>query len=546
MLSLYDSYVYSQYRIKALKAENDAFKSGEKYLRMQEQHRKDIALYERKLAEARKEIANSHKETVTVRNIWMDIVEELDVLHEKDTATIKAQAETIRNQKAELYAVLVALEEEKEKNRKLQAQLNRDYSNSSKPSSMSPNHNKITNNREKTDRKPGGQPGHKGYGRKRRTPDRVITIPPTEELLNENKYRPTGETVRKQVVSLRISVETTEYETTEYIEIATGKKVHAPFPEGVVDDVNYDGSISAFAFLLNNECNVSIDKVRRFLADLTDGDLTVSKGMINGLSKKFSCKTETERKEMFNRLLASPVMHTDATNARMNGSSRQVFVCADPASENTLFFAREHKGHKGIENTPVELYSGTLVHDHDKTFYNYGSDHQECLEHILRYLLDSIQNEPDLLWNKQMRSLVQEMIHYRNGIPLDASPDEADVAAYEKRYDEILNLAQNEYEDVPPSDYYPDGYNLFLRLREYRHNHLLFLHNMDVPSTNNLSERLLRGYKRKQKQVMTFRSDESLQYLCDCLGMLTSLRHKDVNMYHEVSDIFNRFLPALT
>ena len=64
-------------------------------------------------------------------------------------------------------------EEEKEKNRKLQAQLNRDYSNSSKPSSMSPNHNKITNNREKTDRKPGGQSGHKGYGRKRRTPDRV-------------------------------------------------------------------------------------------------------------------------------------------------------------------------------------------------------------------------------------------------------------------------------------------------------------------------------------------------------------------------------------
>lgn len=546
MSSLYDYYTYLQYKVKVLKAENEAFKSGEKYLQMQEQRRKDIAFYERKLAELRKELADAHKETVTSRNIWMEIVEELEALHEKDIAIIKSQAEIIRNEKAEKYAALAALEEEREKNRKLQAQLNRDYSNSSKPSSMSPNHSKITNNREKTDRKPGGQPGHKGHGRKHRTPDKIVSIPPTEELLDESKYRPTGKTVRKQVVSLRITVETVEYETSEYIEIATGKKVHATFPEGVVDDVNYDGSILAFAFLLNNECNVSIDKVRRFLADLTGGDLTISKGMINGLSKKFSCKTAADRKEMFNRLLASPVMHTDATNARMNGSSRHVFVCADPSSENVLFFARQHKGHKGVENTPVELYSGTLVHDHDKTFYHYGNDHQECLEHVLRYLLDSIQNEPERSWNKQMRPLIQEMIHYRNGLAPDSSPVDADIAAFEKRYDKILDLAQSEYEDIPASDYFPDGYNLFLRLREYRHNHLLFLHDINVPTTNNLSERLLRGYKRKQKQVMSFRSDERLQFLCDCLGMLNSLRNRNSNMYQEVADIFNRSLPALT
>ena len=546
MPSLYDYYTYLQYKVKALKAENDAFKSGEKYLQMQEQRRKDIAYYERKLAELRRDLADAHKETITSRNIWIEIVEELEALRAKDRELIRSQAEMIRHEKAEKYAALVALAEEREKNRKLQAQLNRDYSNSSKPSSMSPNHKKISNNREKTDRKPGGQPGHKGHRRQHRVPDRIILVPPTEELLDESKFRPTGKTVRKQVVSLKVTVETTEYEAAEYIEIATGKKVHAPFPEGVIDDVNYDGSIPAFAFLLNNECNVSIDKVRRFLSDLTGGDLNISKGMINGLSKKFAGKTASERKEMFNCLLASPVMHTDATNARMNGSSRQVFVCADPASENVLFFSREHKGHKGIEDTPIELYSGTLVHDHDKTFYKYGGDHQECLEHVLRYLLDSIQNEPERSWNKQMRPLIQEMIHYRNNLPPGSSPSEEMVLSFEKRYDEILDLAQSEYEDIPPSDYYPDGYNLFLRLREYRHNHILFLHDMDVPATNNLSERLLRGYKRKQKQVMTFRSDENLQHLCDCLGMLSSLRRKDTNMFHEIADIFNRHLPALT
>ena len=546
MSPIYEYYAFLQYKVKALKAENEAFRSGKKYQQMQEQRRKDIAFYERKLAELKRELAAAHRETVTSRNIWMEIVEELEVRHEKDTATIKSQAEIIRNEKAEKYAALVKLEEEREKNRKLQAQLNRDYSNSSKPSSMSPNHKKIINNREKTGRNAGGQPGHEGHRRKRRTPNRIVSIPATEELLDERKYRPTGKKVRKQVVSLKITVETVEYETSEYVEIATGKKVHAPFPEGVVDDVNYDGSVSSIAFLLNNECNVSIDKVRRFLSDLTGGELEISKGMINGLAKKFSCKTESERKEMFNRLLAGPVMHTDATNARMNGLQRQVFVCADPSSQNPLFFAREHKGHKGIEDTPVELYSGILVHDHDRTFYSYGSDHQECLEHVLRYLLDSMQNEPNLSWSKQMRSLIQEMIHYRNSISPGSYPLQTSIIEFEKRYDEILALAQREYEDVPPSDYYPDGYNLFLRLREYRHNHLLFLHNMNIPTTNNLSERLLRGYKRKQKQVMTFRSDKSLQYLCDSLGMLSSLRQKDTNMYHEITEIFNRYSPALS
>lgn len=48
------------------------------------------------------------------------------------------------------------------------------------------------------------------------------------------------------------------------------------------------------------------------------------------------------------------------------------------------------------------------------TFYNYGTNHQECLAHVLRYLKNSMENEADSVWNIQMYSLMQEMIHYRN------------------------------------------------------------------------------------------------------------------------------------
>lgn len=82
----------------------------------------------------------------------------------------------------ELYQVKIQLEEEQGKNQKLIAQINRDYENSSVPSSMKPNHKKISNSREKTDRKPGGQPGHTGHKRKKLTPTNRIHIPPPKNI----------------------------------------------------------------------------------------------------------------------------------------------------------------------------------------------------------------------------------------------------------------------------------------------------------------------------------------------------------------------------
>ena len=121
-------------------------------------------------------------------------------------------------------------------------------------------------------------------------------------------------------------------------------------------------------------------------------------------------------------MLLSPVMHTDCTNARENGKSCQVYVCATPDGK-ALYFAREKKGHEGVKGTVAEDYQGILVHDHDITFYNYGADHQECLAHVLRYLKASIENEPDRTWNKKMHALVQEMVHFRNGCRQPHGPD---------------------------------------------------------------------------------------------------------------------------
>lgn len=60
----------------------------------------------------------------------------------------------------------------------------------------------------------------------------------------------------------------------------------------------------------------------------------------------------------------------------------------------------------------------------------------------------------------------------------------------------------------------------YLQMQEYKTEHLLFLHDMRVPTTNNTSERCLRDYKRKQTFAMTFRSLESIEELCHSKGVL--------------------------
>ncbi len=79
--------------------------------------------------------------------------------------------EKVTSQRRELYKVKTELDDEKQKVQKLTAQINRNYENSSIPSSKSIARKKISNSREKTGRKPGGQPGHRG-GQKETHPDK--------------------------------------------------------------------------------------------------------------------------------------------------------------------------------------------------------------------------------------------------------------------------------------------------------------------------------------------------------------------------------------
>lgn len=231
------------------------FPVREKYVRMEEEHRRIVAARDREIRRLKAETAASHAQTVDVRNKWFQAC--VDVEKEKEAAVAEMYEvqrqrdealDRLREKNLELYEIKTRLEEEKGKNQELTARINRDDTNSSRPSSQSLNHGTIHNGREKTGRKPGGQPGHPHHGRKKQEPTRTVEIPAPEELTGNDEYRPTGTLVRRQLVILRVSTEVVEYVTPEFISKKTGKKIHADFPEGIKDDVNYDGTISAMGY----------------------------------------------------------------------------------------------------------------------------------------------------------------------------------------------------------------------------------------------------------------------------------------------------------
>lgn len=545
-----------QYELKAAQRQLASFKSGQKFVTMKKEHEQECRRLERQIKSLQEELHRLRLEQFYARQQWFESTDDMQAEYERQIRTlqaenarlyersIKAEAQRdaaydkITEMRREKYQLAAELEEEKGKNQKLIAQISKDFENSSLPSSaQSIRKKKIPNNREATGRKPGGQPGHPGHGRKKQTPTRIVLLQPSQEILDDPDFKKTNRTLTKQLVNVEVCLNVMEYQADTYRNSRTGELYHAQFPDGVVDEVNYGSSVRAFLFLLNNDCCVSIDKCRDFLKNLTGGKLDISKGMISKLSQEFAEKSEPLRKSAASELFLYPVMHTDCTNARVNGQNAYVFVCAAPDGP-ALYYAREVKGHAGVAGTLIEDYQGILIHDHEKTFYRYGTAHQECLAHVLRYLKGSMENEPERTWNKDMRSLLQEMIHYVNGLESGAGRNPEKLLEYETRYDQILERALAEYADVPCSDYYRDGFNLATRLKGYRDSHLLFLHDSRIPATNNLAERLLRNIKRKQNQAVSLRSNKSLEFLCDSMSVLFLMRQEDGNLYDKVSAVF--------
>ncbi|MCD8154947.1 MAG: hypothetical protein LUF78_09735 [Clostridiales bacterium] len=155
----------------------ESFRSGETYKQLRAEYEKiirerDVTI--KKLQKERDDFSFSRKEIT--RN-WLDVLDDVNKEHGKENRKLKkAIAElldivaSLTNRNTELdekrkqalsdyYEAASELEEARGQIKKLTAQVNHNYENSSLPSSKCISRKKITNNREKTGKKSGAQTG---------------------------------------------------------------------------------------------------------------------------------------------------------------------------------------------------------------------------------------------------------------------------------------------------------------------------------------------------------------------------------------------------
>lgn len=143
-----------EYRLKAALAQVRAFESGEKYVKMEETFQAELRKKEKIIRKQAAELARSHNKNVVLRNQWFEVFEDMEKEHAKELKKLRREKEQlekraleaerklaealdkIKAQRQDMYELATQLEDEKGKNLKLKAQLNRDYENSSIPSSI--------------------------------------------------------------------------------------------------------------------------------------------------------------------------------------------------------------------------------------------------------------------------------------------------------------------------------------------------------------------------------------------------------------------------
>ena len=408
------------------------------------------------------------------------------------------------------------------------------FENSSLPSSALPFRKKVPNSRKPTGRKPGAQPGHSPASVSRlQTTVPSIFIPAPDSWNNDGDLYRTGKDICRQFIDIKLNVIVRDYIAPEFRKRSSGSRIHPPFPEGICGSVNYGPGLKAFAFLLTDYYNVSIEKAKQCIHDLTGGIINLSSGMICRLSKEFSEKSAAERDQIFSRLSHADVLYSDATVSNINGSRKAVVLCTDES--DVLYQHSDHKGLEALNNSPIADFNGTIVHDHDISYYRFGSSHQECLAHVLRYLIGAKELEPDLTWHSAMHDHLDYMIHRVKSEKLTFK----EKRGLKEKYLSIIQTAEQEYIDHPPSKYFPDGFNLYTRMKKFSENHLYFLDHPEVNYTNNFSERELRKFKRKQKQAVAFRSDDGCRFICDALTIIETARLHNQNIYDKAKSIFS-------
>lgn len=471
----------------------------------------------------------------SVYNQLMDVMSRLDSFEEKynqDTTELKEELSTLKAENKHLREENGLLRED---NARLKSIINHDSNNTSLPPSSDQKGgipSNTYNGREKTGRKAGGQKGHGGT---------TLTKEAIKEKINSGKCcheikhiggPASGTYLTKYVMDLDVKPLITE------IRIYADADGRFCVPKQYRSDVTYGPNVKALAVTLYCEGVMSNDRIAAFLNAASDEELGISTGSIYQFCKSLSQKAEASIAHLEDELLNQRVVATDATPVTSNGS--MCFIRNFSVTGTVLYRAMKQKTLEAMHKIRfLEKFTGILVHDHETALYHFGTDHAECNVHIIRYLRKNTE-ETNNKWSGQMLSLLCEANSARKTLLSEGRCNfpEFVVSEYEKRYHGLLSLGREQNKKTAHLYAKTDKRKLLNRMDKYSHNHLLFLHDFEVPFDDNMSERDLRKAKNRQKMAGGFRKESGHEMYCSILTIIETLKRRNMPMIAYIKKLF--------
>lgn len=408
---------------------------------------------------------------------------------------------------------------------------NKDSSNSSKPSSTNGFKKVITNNRNKSTRKQGGQPKHKGKTLTNEKIEKMIENNEIDEIIaiEENKTEENKHLTPLIKYEYDIKIKRI---VTKHIIYPDTKKNITKYP------VTYGNNIKILNCMLGQKY-MSLDGIQNFIYDTTNNNFLTSKGSFYSWNKEIhNLLLETEYKHIQKELMNTLVLHVDESPIKIN--SEQYYLHNISDGKHTLQYVTKHRSQDDIDEFGfLKEYKGIIVHDHYKMYYNYGADNAECNVHVLRYL-NAVSEFTNHTWSKELHDLFLDMKKKKEEYIQDGKEylEDKEYESFKSQYLEILSKAKDERKkDLSTNSYKKEEINLINRLVKYCRNHLLFLKKFFVPFSNNRAESDLRGVKIKQK-TGKFRSIGGANIYAVIKSCISTYKKNDINLYKALQSIF--------
>ena len=556
-----------------------------------EQRKSQVKKLKEQINELKKEKTNLIKQNVASQRRCAEFENENAIMQAKNDKfkqqikELEEELKTLRKEHSELELTNGQLKDNLEK---ITSQLNADSNNSGLPTSKTPigkeKRKPVPNLRQKSDRRKGGQPGHRKNQLAQST-DELITgyrdhLPEEfneqmqdRELIPEILNCPncgariTDDmlTVReKEEIDFEIKINRIRHRFYEIVCSHCNMRFKIKIPNQIKEPAQYGPHIKSLICVLLKGGIVSVNRVSLIINSLLK--LNISEGYICKLARQLGEMCEDFSKKVTSLFQFFAIIGWDDTVVRANGKN----ICFRTYVTNfiSLYTAHDQKNLQGLIDDGI-LTSLTVlnrvIHDHNTVNYNeiFNFLNAECNAHLLRDLLRVYENNKDRAeWTLELKNTISELINKRNTMVEEDSSStslpaeeinnfkqnliavlasrkvivEQMIQEHEKRQRELGNKSNK---IIPPE-------SLLLELRiinrlsvpEYMDAYFAWMGNFNIPVTNNCSERALRTEKTHMKVSGQFASTETAEYHAMVMTYLETCKKNGINSFDAITAMF--------